>query len=436
MKDNFEDAEDGTPNSSETERESKPEEADSEIVQQPAQQTTTTSKSTDLEAIASPRPLSPDLETAAPIAEQQPAPKRKLFGWLSRNASNNAPEKRSNSMTGRKDTISSVLSNDSGQERTQSMGEAGIETVTRLHRNSLKDRFKLVRMREEAGIEAADDQLDLRPRSSDGAGAGKDETTVGPEEVHEVEPQIKKRTSSSASRPGQPTLNVHLPPGTAAGTAAGPMPEAAKDVDWDLWQEVVYEGPSAVARTSGNELTEAIMRGIPSAIRGVIWQVLAQSKNEELELVYRDLVARGRTSKRPTVNLKPRPASSSRSRMEQGLRSGKETPTESIHSDVEPSSNETSRRNSAGISSPPTSQDGVSLEALAQDQKRAVEDEKKRQKSEHATLQKLERAIRRDLGARTSYSKFLMSAGLQEGLFGICKAYALFDEDVGYAQGM
>jgi len=40
------------------------------------------------------------------------------------------------------------------------------------------------------------------------------------------------------------------------------------------------------------------------------------------------------------------------------------------------------------------------------------------------------------MGTRTSYSKFLMSAGLQEGLFGICKAYALYDEDVGYAQGM
>jgi hypothetical protein len=51
-------------------------------------------------------------------------------------------------------------------------------------------------------------------------------------------------------------------------------------------------------------------------------------------------------------------------------------------------------------------------------------------------LQKLEKAIKRDLGARTSYSKFAASAGLQEGLFGVCKAYALFDEGVGYAQGM
>ena len=55
---------------------------------------------------------------------------------------------------------------------------------------------------------------------------------------------------------------------------------------------------------------------------------------------------------------------------------------------------------------------------------------------EAAALVKLEKAIKRDLGARTSFSKFLMSAGLQTGLFGICKAYALFDEEVGYAQGM
>ena len=60
----------------------------------------------------------------------------------------------------------------------------------------------------------------------------------------------------------------------------------------------------------------------------------------------------------------------------------------------------------------------------------------RRMKEENKMLQKLEKVIRRDLGARTSYSKFLMSSGLQDGLFGICKAYALFDEDVCYEQGM
>jgi hypothetical protein len=61
---------------------------------------------------------------------------------------------------------------------------------------------------------------------------------------------------------------------------------------------------------------------------------------------------------------------------------------------------------------------------------------RKRSKEDAASVQKLEKAIRRDLGARTSYSKYAAAAGLQEGLFGVCKAYALFDEGVGYTQGM
>ncbi len=64
-------------------------------------------------------------------------------------------------------------------------------------------------------------------------------------------------------------------------------------MDWDLWQAVIYEGPAAVARSSAEELNKAIATGIPSAIRGVIWQVLAQSQNEGLEVVYKELVARG-----------------------------------------------------------------------------------------------------------------------------------------------
>lgn len=63
-------------------------------------------------------------------------------------------------------------------------------------------------------------------------------------------------------------------------------------------------------------------------------------------------------------------------------------------------------------------------------------EKKKKAKEDAAALQKLEKMIKRDLGSRTSFSKFAASAGLQEGLFGVCKAYALFDEGVGYAQGM
>ena len=75
-------------------------------------------------------------------------------------------------------------------------------------------------------------------------------------------------------------------------------------------------------------------------------------------------------------------------------------------------------------------------EDVAKLQARLDAEKRERARQEILTIQKLEKTIKRDLGARTSYSKYLMSAGLQDGLFGICKAYALYDEAVGYAQGM
>ena len=60
----------------------------------------------------------------------------------------------------------------------------------------------------------------------------------------------------------------------------------------------------------------------------------------------------------------------------------------------------------------------------------------KKAKDDLASLKKLEKTIRKDLGSRSNYSKYAAAAGLQDSLFGVCKAYALFDEGVGYAQGM
>ena len=99
-----------------------------------------------------------------------------------------------------------------------------------------------------------------------------------------------------------------------------------------------------------------------------------------------------------------------------------------------PATTAPSTNNIAG--SPPPSQDEQSAEAIAEVQSKLSDVGGKNAKQDAASLQKLEKAIRRDLGARTSYSKYVMAAGLQEGLFGGCKAYALYDDAVGYAQGM
>lgn len=256
-------------------------------------------------------------------------------------------------------------------------------------RNSLKDRFKALRMRDEVGVVGEDDKI-----SETGDG------TLAVQPLPSPMPQSPNR---------------NLAPGTVAGVMAGPSSIADTDVDWDLWQAVVNEGPAAVARSSAEELNKAIATGIPSAIRGVIWQVLAQSKNEDLEAVYRELVARGTDKEK------------------EGHVNGTSTSNGSAKESASSASSVNSEKSGSSGSPSPTDKDS---DSVLKSQAAAAAERKKKDKEDLAMLQKLEKVIRRDLGARTSYSKFAAAQGLQEGLFGVCKAYALFDEGVGYAQGM
>lgn len=252
---------------------------------------------------------------------------------------------------------------------------------------------------------------------------------------------ITSPTGPGSPRPGslakQSTINHSLAPGTAAGIASGPAGDAAGPVDWDLWQSVVNDGPRAVARTSPEELNQAISNGIPQAIRGVIWQILAQSKNPELEETYRELVARkpGKDSASKTPNPNATPAIDSKTPTV-----ASSTPVINGHSKEKDSVASSASSIHSDYSTPATQHGSPhaplgspSLEEDANKDPATLAAEKKKR---DAALQKLEKTIKRDLGARTSYSKYLMAAGLQDGLFGICKAYALYDESVGYAQGM
>lgn len=314
----------------------------------------------------------------------------------------------------RRDTNSSVLTLGSNPELMLSKldGAQDVDGGSRpgMNRNSLRDRFKLLRMRDEAGISMTEDEkgetLIIDHRN------GADKTQEG-----------QSLVSLLPAMPRSP--NPALAPGTAAGVSA-PHPDPSDNVDWDLWQSVVYEGPAAVARSSPEELNGAIATGIPSAIRGVVWQVLAQSQSSELEILYKELVARG-TDKEKDRNSVAGTTSSGSNGSVNG--NGKEkdptvSSSSSVHSDHSvPAVN--------GVRSPsPQSEKDLDM---AGKQSATI---KRKTKEDAAALIKLEKAIKRDLGARTSYSKFAASAGLQDGLFGVCKAYALYDEGVGYAQGI
>lgn len=297
---------------------------------------------------------------------------------------------------------------------------SGANGRPRQSRNSLRDRFKMVRLREEAGISLTtceDEQsqgaiTNLVTRSA----------TMGI-----MSPTIEANEGPNGlppTSPLPPTADTNLAPGTMSGVSAGPSAMADAPVDWDLWQSVVYEGPAAVARTSPEELNRAIMTGIPNAIRGVVWQVLAQSKNEDLEMVYKELVSRG-SEKDKARNSN----STAASIISNGNLSADKEPATSSASSIKSEQSSGSGKRLPGTPPEPS-------EATIKAQAQAAAERKRKEKEDAAALQKLERAIRRDLGARTSYSKHAAAAGLQEGLFGVCKAYALFDEGVGYAQGM
>ncbi|KAG9009335.1 GTPase-activating protein [Tulasnella sp. JGI-2019a] len=55
--------------------------------------------------------------------------------------------------------------------------------------------------------------------------------------------------------------------------------------DWEFWGDVIanYE---YVARTQPEKLASAIHRGIPSSLRGMVWQLMSTSKDAELEREY------------------------------------------------------------------------------------------------------------------------------------------------------
>ncbi|KAL9101054.1 MAG: hypothetical protein Q9163_003646 [Psora crenata] len=408
-------------------------------------------------------PWGPPPTAKATDLKPSPASAPRKFGtgfssWLSRKGPANvdtviSPPGRSPTTPERRNTITSINSQNSNPElmlsKLDGANDSDSSNGAMAQKNSLRDRFKMLRMREEAGIHSIEGH---DPKTSSGSGValagliGRS-ASVGmgignPATVtEEEEGDLAATTASPAQSPvaiwpgTTPSVSdPSLAPGTAAGMAAGPSAaiDPTAPVDWDLWQAVVYEGPSAVARTSAEELSRAIANGIPSAIRGVVWQVLAQSKNDELEGVYRELILRGTEKDRDlTANLQGHHPSQS---LANGISKEKKSVTSSASSvSSDTSTPATSAINGNTAPTPPQEKDS---ENTIKQQATTIAERQKKAKEDRASLQKLEKVIKKDLGARTSYSKFAIAAGLQDGLFGVCKAYALFDEGVGYAQGM
>ncbi|XHG01166.1 hypothetical protein AWENTII_004564 [Aspergillus wentii] len=274
----------------------------------------------------------------------------------------------------------------------------------------------MLRLREE-GLVSENEE------SSNASGRGSVGPSGSPPSIpEESEDKSAAAPPAPAANPGaQATINPNLAPGTVSGYSTSAS-DASAPVDWELWEQLVNGGPQALNGTNAEELNAAIKRGIPQTIRGVIWQVLAGSRNLELEEVYRDLAVRGTDKEKE------------RQRLSNGHVNGigEKESLASSRSSVR-SENSAAGTHSNNSSNPSQEPDP---EKLSKEQVASENARKKKAQDDAVALQKLEKTIRRDLGARTSYSRYFISQGSQEGLFGLCKAYALYDEGVGYAQGM
>ncbi|KAF9393088.1 GTPase-activating protein [Podila verticillata] len=62
-----------------------------------------------------------------------------------------------------------------------------------------------------------------------------------------------------------------------------------EDVDWDYWGALMHDY-NAVVKKNPKQLTHMIQRGVPSALRGLIWQLLSKSKDAALEASYAELL--------------------------------------------------------------------------------------------------------------------------------------------------
>ncbi|KAJ5868312.1 hypothetical protein N7534_002865 [Penicillium rubens] len=299
-----------------------------------------------------------------------PAPPRKSsgpFAWFSRSSTSNTAKdiKSPTASASRRNTATSVSTLGSNLDQIARDGD-DVSSVgsKKPRRNSLKDQFKMLRLREESHATEVDQTSVRSGQAISQSGAS---PPIIPEEGEEG-----ILAASGGISPSTPVA-----PGRT-----GSVTDASTPVDWEMWQHLVNNGPQALA--SSEELNAAIKRGIPQTIRGVIWQILADCQTAEMEDIYRDLVARG-----------------------------------------------TAQEKTDGHPSYEGDTDKLSKEQASNDAERL-----KKAKTDAVALQKLEKTIRRDLGARTSYAKYFVSQGSQEGLFGLCKAYALYDTGVGYAQGM
>ncbi|SSD59462.1 uncharacterized protein SCODWIG_01223 [Saccharomycodes ludwigii] len=94
---------------------------------------------------------------------------------------------------------------------------------------------------------------------------------------------------SSTSSPSKNDNNKNMSKDDLSSMVSTELEQKEMTVDWPFWTRVV-DNYKQVAVSEPEKLEEEISNGIPTQVRGIIWQLMTNSKSKENELLYKDFV--------------------------------------------------------------------------------------------------------------------------------------------------
>ena len=93
------------------------------------------------------------------------------------------------------------------------------------------------------------------------------------------------KEASSEAAPDQGPTTTGLTKGEGESYDDDASALGTEAIDWDFWGNVM-SNYQEIARTHPQQLSRAIQAGIPGALRGMMWQLMSSSKDEEMEIIY------------------------------------------------------------------------------------------------------------------------------------------------------
>ncbi|CCJ28669.1 unnamed protein product, partial [Pneumocystis jirovecii] len=118
--------------------------------------------------------------------------------------------------------------------------------------------------------------------------------TTNPPDVF-INSYVSTKLSSEAQEAHQQPLSIHEPAMTSTNILQEKFEEiyqhasSDKTIDWEFFRLIISDY-NFVVKAHKEEFSSVISTGIPSILRGILWQTITSSKNSDMERIYHTLI--------------------------------------------------------------------------------------------------------------------------------------------------